>query len=102
MVSAWGTVSELGKPVLTFYDGGAPIREGLMEKELDYPRRFWLNWLEIRIRMRQSKGTSSSLTRNVSFNLFRIVDEDRSFFLASAILSETESFDEERSGWCST
>lgn len=60
-----------------------------MEKELDYCRRFRLNWLEIGIRMGQSEGTSSSLTRNVSFNLFRIVNEDRSFFLASVILSES-------------
>jgi hypothetical protein len=37
------------------------------------------------------------LTRNASFNLFRMVNESLSFFLASAIPSE--SFDAERSGW---
>lgn len=66
-------MGELGKSALTSYDGGAPIREGFMEKELDYRRRFWFNWLEISIRVRRSEGGILSYTEC----LFQPVQERR-------------------------
>ena len=45
-------MSELVKSVLTLYGGGAFIKKGLVEKELDRRRLFRLNWLEIDIRVR--------------------------------------------------
>jgi len=45
-------MNELVKPVLTLNNGRTFIKKGLVEKELDCPHLFRLNWPKFDIRLR--------------------------------------------------
>ena len=69
-------MSGLDKSGHTFYNGRVPVRKGLVDKKLDYSLRLGFDWLGIDCIRIATKGRDFSLTRNVSFNWFKIVDED--------------------------
>ena len=81
-----GTASGVDESMLTFNNNGVPIRKGLVEKELDYHRRFLYDRLGS-ISVQESEDENSSLTLNFSFNLFEVVNADVSSALAFSILA---------------
>lgn len=73
---------------LTNYDGGACIQKRLVDKKPDGSRPLSFHWLEFTISiMRSYKRGRSLRTQNLSFSVFKIVDELLSFAFATAILS---------------
>jgi len=83
-------MNQLEKVALTCDGIGTCVKKRFLEKEVHSFRGHFLNWLEIGIRMQPSKGTGSALTRNVSFSLFKVIDEDLSFAFACSILASTD------------
>ena len=84
-------MNQLEKGALTCDASGIRVKKGFPETKRHDFRRHCLNWLEFGIRMRPSQGTSSCLTMNVSFSLFKAADEDISFAFACSILASTSA-----------